>query len=187
MRILDVVNEMLGTMGQLPLNSLTQSHPYLAPALAALEDKNRQIQAVGQYYNTESMTGTPSAIDGRIYLSPDILEIRSETRNLTQRAGRLYDLDAGDDVFTEPVDMKIVRLIPFEDLPELPAQHIAAAAVLAFQRSYDGDRAKTEDLTRDTRESRAEARAQHIRATRANLLDANQTISRIRYLNRSVR
>lgn len=187
MRILDVVNEMLGTMGQLPLNSVTQSHPYLAPALAALDDKNRQIQAIGHYYNTETLRGLPDAVDGRILLSPDILEIRSETRNLAQRAGRLYDLDKGDDVFTEPVDMKIVRLIPFEDLPELPAQHIASAAVLAFQRSYDGDRAKTEDLTRETRESRAEMRAQHIRAMRANLLDINPFISRVRWLNKSVR
>jgi hypothetical protein len=187
MRILDVVNEMLGTMGETPLNSLLQPHPFLAAAKKALEDKNREIQARGWWYNTEAMVGRPSPEDSHIYLSSDILEVRAPSRNVVQRGDRLYDLDTADTVFTADIDLSVVRLIPFEQLPELAAQFIAAEAVKAFQKNYDGDRAKTEELRGEAREARAEARAQHIRSVRANFFDSNYTLSRLRRLVYRVR
>lgn len=182
MRILDVVNEMLGSMGETALNSLTQSHTFLAPAKKVFEDQDRDIQARGWWCNTEDLTGSPSPTDGMIYLPNDILDIRCprKHRRVVQRGNRLYDMVAGDYVFTEDIPLVIVRHVPFEQLPEALAQYIAAAAVERFQSSYDGDSTKTRALMQATADARAQANTVHTRNAKINFMDYSAALWRLR-------
>lgn len=186
MQRLDVVNAMLATMGAVPLNTLEDPHAFRGACLAVLETEDRRIQAIGWWANMENLTLTPTT-DERIPLPGDFISVRTPTRNCVQRGRYLYDLDSGTPFFTAAVDAVVIRRVPFADLPESLAQYIAAECVLKFQRKYDGDSTKTRDLERDASVARAEARTDHIRNRRTNLLDSNVSLQRLKHLTRGAR
>ena len=51
--IRDAVNEMLGAVGQAPVNTLEQSNPDVALAYATLMTVSREVQAEGWTFNKE--------------------------------------------------------------------------------------------------------------------------------------
>lgn len=198
MLILDVVNEMLGTMGEAPLNSLNDSHTYLGAAQAKLAKMNSAVQSRGWWFNTEDLTLAPSALDSSIYLPGDYISVTvprdrttgASTRNIVTRGRRLYDVTGGTYVFASPVRVYLKRLVPFEELPELAAQHIAAKAVLQFQSEYDGDTAKSREL-RDRVEGAEGTRLllerEQTRNSQANMLESNVRLQRLKSLTRNAR
>lgn len=189
MQTLDVVNLMIGTMGEKPLSSLTSSHPMLAAALAKLDRNQRRIQAKGWWFNQEDVTLSASAIDNAIYIPNDVLEIRCTTYNLTARGNRIYNLTGGTfDFSTQPsLAVQLVRLVTFEQLPESAAQYVAAASVLDFQTDYDGDTAKGRTLSAIMTAAHIEANIEHTRNRRTNLVDNNIRLQRLKYLTRNAR
>ena len=44
---LDIINDMLATIGEAPLNELDARHPHVAAGLRILDQKNREIQVNG--------------------------------------------------------------------------------------------------------------------------------------------
>jgi Tail tubular protein len=186
MQRLEVVNAMLATMGAVPLNTLEDPHAFRGACLSVLEAEDRRIQAIGWWANMENLTLNPTT-DTRIPLPGDFISVRTPKRNCVQRGRFLYDLDAGTPFFTSSVDAVVIRRVPFADLPESLAQYIAAECVLKFQRKYDGDSTKTRDLERDAGVARAEARTDHIRNRRTNLLDSNVSLQRLKSLTRGAR
>jgi hypothetical protein len=102
-----------------------------------------------------------------------------------QRGRVLYDTVNGTNLFTESVDAQIIRRIPFEDLPELVAEYIAADAVLEFQSDFDGDSNKRQLLAQTLKEAKLEFNAEATRQARYNVLDSNTRLqllkSRVNY------
>lgn len=196
MERLDVVNEMLGTMGESPLNSLTDPHTFLGAALQMLNKNDATIQARGWWFNTEDLTLPPSTIDSAIYLPGDTISVNVyringvATRNVVQRGDRLYNTTGGTYVFTEPVRVSLKRRVDFEEIPETAAQYIASKAVLQFQSLYDGDTAKSRELA--SRISGPDGTFQaiqreHTRESQANLLQSNTRLQRLKSITRGVR
>lgn len=184
MRILDVVNDMLGTMGEVPLNSLSDPHSFKGAALRALNKHDRAIQARGWWYNKEVFVGQPELSTGKIYLPTDTIAVRTDKRKLVQRGRTLYDTEKGTDIFTDAQTIVLIRLVPFEDLPESVAAYIAAVATHRFQIDYDGDSTKAAQLAQHIADTRSEARADDIRNSRANLIESNV---RLQYIKSKVR
>lgn len=184
---LDVVNACLATMGQAPINSLNDPHPMRAAATALLYKENRRRQAVGRWYNMEQITLTPDAVDGKLYLPGDKISFRAPTRDTAIRGRVLYDLANGTPIFTKPVSGTLIRLIPFDDLPESAAAWIAAETVLKFQMSFDGDQAKMKLLAQDAAMAKAEENIDHIRNRKTNLIDSNVNLQRLKSLTRGAR
>jgi hypothetical protein len=187
MQILSVVNLMLGTMGERPLNSLTDSHAMLAAALGKLDETNRSIQADGWWFNMETQTLTPSVIDSSIYLPNDCLSVRTPLRNLVKRGARVYNLDGGSYEFTADLDVEMIREVEFEDLPEIAATYIAKKAILAFQVDFDGDTAKARLLNEDIRLAFIGINSAHTRNRKANFLDSNIRLARLKQLTQGAR
>ena len=173
---LTVVNDCLASMGETPLNAITDPHTYRGAALSKLDAANTEIQSRTWWFNRETMTIAPSPIDGRIYLPGDVIEVITAVTAYVQRGNILYDAANGTDVFTSSVTMTIVRLLPFEQVPAVVAAYIAAKAVLVFQTEYDGDVAKARDLAKLMSEAQAYANAANIRNTAANLIDSNDRL-----------
>jgi len=194
MQTLTVVNEMLGTMGETPLNTLEDPHTYRGACLSTLDRVNREVQAKGWVFNREFLTLQPGALNGHIYLPGDFIAVRVQrkrsgaaTRTIVQRGRRLYDTGSygseGTYVFTESVDVELVRLVPFEDLPESPAAHIAAVSVVEFQSKYDGDVAKTRELVArisGPMGTLAALQSEETRATQVNMIESNPRLMRLR-------
>lgn len=187
MLTLTVINNMLGTMGEAPLNAVDDPHPYRAACVSILNTVNREFQARGWWFNREALTLQPATSDGSIYLPGDAINVRTEDRNYVQRYRRLYNLDGGTYAFTEAQEVTVVRLVPFEHTPELYAAYCAAEATLRFQKRYDGDSEKTRRLNEEQRDARIAAQAEETRQSRANLIESNARLSYIKSRIRDVR
>lgn len=180
MQVLTVVNRMLASMGEVPLNSLTDSHAYLGAAQDTLARVNSEQQAEGAWFNVETITLNPSSVDKSIYLPGDILEIRTGSNQYVQRGTRLYNLTGGTYVFNSPITLEVVRLVDFEALPEVAAAFYSALAVAEFQTNYDGDTAKARDLNNAVERARIAYNRTNTRNERANLLNNNPRLARIK-------
>lgn len=187
MQILDVINDCLGTMGETPLNAEDDAHPYRPAAVSILDRVNREFQARGWWFNRETLTLAPSAVDSAIYLPGDTINVRTADRTIVQRYRRLYDTANGTYVFTSSKEVTLIRLVPFKETPELFAAYAAAEAVLRFQKRYDGDSQKTRELDREQLNARIAANAEETRHVQANLLDSNERLAYIKSRVQAVR
>jgi hypothetical protein len=190
MLILTVINDMLGTMGEAPLNAIDDDHPYRAACVSILQRVNREFQAAGWWFNRETLTLQPGGLDSYIYLPGDTINVRTANAAYVQRYNRLYNTDAegaNPYVFDEEQVVEVLRLVPFEHTPELFAAHVAAEATLRFQKRYDGDSQKTRDLQREAMAARIAARAEETSQVKANLIESNTRLSYIKSLVRDSR
>jgi len=196
---LDVVNECLATLGEAPLNTLTEPHELKSSAQKVLSRANRRIQSRGWWCNTEAATFSPAPITGFIQLPADCLKWQSNVRTsdllvrqqpkpwLVERGGRLYDTRTRTYIITEDVTGELVREVPFEQLPAVLNDYIAAEAVLRFQSSYDADNSKRQELTQALGLCRMEANAEQTRQSAINMINNNTRLSRIKAVTRRLR
>lgn len=187
MLTLTVINNCLGSMGEVPLNAIDDAHPYRAAAVSILNSVNREFQARGWWFNRESIRLQPSALDSSIYVPGDTINVRTSNRNYVQRYRRLYNLEGGTYVFTEAQDVTLIRLVAFEETPELYAAYAAAETVWRFQKRYDGDSEKARSLMVELKDARIAAQAEETRMAQANLIEANPRLAYIKSKVRSLR
>ena len=172
---LDVINEMLATMGEAPLNQMDEDHPYVAAGRRYLANTNQRVQATGWWFNTEYLQLTPDPESHFVYVPTDVISAEG-TRGLcryryTQRGRRLYDVTNGTFEITEDVvNTTIIREVPFEDLPANAQDLVSAMAVLRFQKNYDADQQKTAQLTQDAADAMINLKSEHTRQMKANLM-----------------
>ena len=186
---LEVVNGCLASMGEAPLSSLVEPHAMKGAAVAELNRANKTVQSKGRWFNTEVVSLNPDSVNGWITLAGDAIKFESGSKTspakpwLVQRGNRLYNLNTRSYVVGEGVEGRIVRLVPFEELPPVAADFIGTTAVLKFQSNFDGDNNKRQELKEDNNRARIEFMAEDIRQRRVNLLDSNNTLTRIRRNN----
>ena len=122
---LSAVNSILGAIGQAPLTTLNFDNPEVSFIFNLLRDANVDTQSEGWHFNKEEhVKYTPDA-NGKIAIGNDILSMDvhdNQTRrnyNLVRRNGFLYDKIKHTDDFSTiaTIDLDVVRLYNFEDLP----------------------------------------------------------------------
>lgn len=175
---LDVINEMLGSMGEAPLNQLDEDHPFVAAGRRYLDTANRRMQAQGWWFNKEQLSLVPDATSSFVYVPADFMSCKEAGRmtryRYAQRGNRLYDLSNNTFNITEnPVHLDIIRLLPFDQLNDLAQHAVALRAVLKFQLTYDADRHKTDDLKQEFADSMMALNAEHTRQVKANMIYNN--------------
>ncbi len=180
---LDVVNDMLGLLGENPLNTLDEDHDLVANALRVLRTANYREQAKSWWFNKELLRLTPDADSGFIYLPTDTIRVDPSNTNLNYvaRGRRLFKPFAppleSKYVFTQPVDCWLVRLLDFEDLPISAQMFVSASAQYSFQLTVDGDSNKTQELKIAYQQALVTINSEHIRNSDVNLLRRPSTIS----------
>ena len=137
---LSAVNSILGAIGQSPLTALTLNadgvfdNPEVAIIYNLLRDANVDTQAEGWHFNTEKHVKFSINTDGKIAIGNDILSMdlhdnqARRTHNFVRRNGYLYDKQDHTDVFTADLDLDVVRLYQFEDLPIVFRRYITYRA-----------------------------------------------------------
>ncbi len=189
---LQVVNQCLATMGEAPLNSMSEAHGFRGAAVRCLNEANNRTQARGWWYNTEEKELVPSPDDGSVYLPGDVVRVNfgyvSVSRTdggrwqgrYVQRGRRLYDVTDGTYVIKENLRAQIIRKIPYEDVPDCVAELIAAEAVLKFQSDYDGDNNRRAELVSAHKDAMTYANSENIRQQKVNLYSLNPRLNRIK-------
>ena len=143
---LSAVNSILGAIGQAPVTSLVFDNPEISLIYNLLRDANVDVQGEGWHFNTEKhVTYYKDAISSKIAIGNDILKMdvsRGWTHRLydvVRRNGFLYDkydhTDDWSDLSDDGIDLDIIRLVSFDDLPEVFKRYITyrAARVAATQ------------------------------------------------------
>ena len=178
---LDVVNDMLGLLGERRVNDLMEPHPMIPDALAKIDAASAGVQGDLWWFNVEYPTLSPQAVTGHLLVPNDTASCDSLTQypRLAVRGNRLYNLDDITDVFTSPIRVRLHRVLPFEDCPLLARAYIAARAKLDFQKDYDGDSMKAQILAQEIKESYARMHAEHIRNAKANILHRPSVLAKL--------
>lgn len=196
---LEVVNECLASLGEAPLNTLTEPHVFKSAAVQRLSEASKRIQARGWWYNLEAQTIEPDPLYGKLQLAGDALQWQSGVRSrdtlvrsqakpwVVQRGRFLYDTRNQTYVFTESVTGEIAREVPFEDLPQQIADYIRAETVLQFQSGFDADTQRRVELTATWQTARVEAKAENTRQLAVNLINNNTRLQRIKSVTRRLR
>lgn len=175
---LSVVNACLGMLGERGVAALNDPHPMIPDALAKLDNANSMVQADYWWFNVEYPILTPQVGTGYLLVPNDTADADSLTQypGLAVRGGRLYNTTDVTDVFADPVQVRLHRIIAFDDLPVIARAHIASRAKMDFQKDYDGDQAKLKVLAEETQTTLLRLRAEHIRNARVNMLYKPSTL-----------
>lgn len=171
---LDVVNDCLATLSEAPLNTLQVDHPLVSGALKYLRESNARVQASGWWFNREQVRLQPDGFTGHIALPADFLSVDPSVRGqrYTEKGRRLYDLDRQSVTFDSPVDVAIIRLVPFKDLPYSAQDLVRAATLVRFVQSYDADQARIEQVGTDYAMAYQTCNIEHSRFVQANMLSS---------------
>lgn len=137
------VNQMLRSIGETPVDTLSDSIPEDAgAALDFLRSVSRGTQLEGWDFNTDTEFPIDPDVDGYVPLPVNTLKVKSAASRpdikVVQRGQRLYDRINQTLKFTEAVLVDIVIMLPFEELPEAARQYIFLRAGQMFQQGQVG-------------------------------------------------
>jgi len=132
---LSAVNSILGAIGQSPVTVVAgNTNPEISFIYNLLRDANVDVQNEGWHFNTEKHVNyTPDAVTGKITVGSDILKMdvsngwSHRVYDVVKRNGYLYDkFDHTDDwsTATSGIDLDVVRLFNFEDLPSVFQRYV---------------------------------------------------------------
>ena len=128
---LSAVNAILGAIGQSPITSLVFDNPEVSFIYNLLRDSNVDVQAEGWHFNTEKHVAySPDAVTKKIAIGNDILKMDMHDNwaernfDVVKRNGYLYDKHDHTDEWDSAVDLDVVRLFSFEDLPAVFKRYI---------------------------------------------------------------
>ena len=137
---LEAVNTMLVTIGEQPVSSLDNLAGLQDASIARqiLSNISRAVQSKGWVFNLDlQVTYTPDS-NGEINLGSNVIRIdttskvRSATKDIVERGGKLYDREKNTSVFTDTVKVDRVIVLNFDDLPEAARRYIATRAARVF-------------------------------------------------------
>ena len=138
---LSAVNSILGSIGQSPITTFKDSNgviinnnPEITFIYNILSETTKDILNEGWHFNTENHIKLTPDPNGYItipvnYLRYDLNDGQADRHmDLVKRNNRLYDLVNHTDVFDHDVELDVVYLYAFEDIPSVYQRYIIARA-----------------------------------------------------------
>lgn len=161
---LDAVNLILSSIGIAAISSLSsESDASTIAAEYQLDASDREVQTVGWWFNsyarTYQLAGTEILLPSTILYVDGLLGAR-----YTVRGGKLFDLIEGSFDFTSAVELKVVEMIPFDELPEVARGFIIAKASRRFADRQLGDPTLSRFSRDDEQQAFMALRKAHLRA-----------------------
>lgn len=139
---LAAVNDILASIGEPPVNTLEgDANADVANARRILNKINRQIQSKGWTFNIEQgVTLDSDVYSNLIPFTDDYLSVMSPSGATTyvDRGGYLYDRVNRTDQFPNGVQVNIIRLKPFDEMPECFRYWIVTKASRQFNSRFFG-------------------------------------------------
>lgn len=178
---LEAVNEMLRSVGESPVASISDSAPLPADAdiaLRALRWTNREVQTRPWHWNTERRYPLPINPDGFIVVPNNTLAADPDGDfadvDAVVRGSRLYDRENHTYVFEKGITATVTLLLPFEQLPEAARTYIALRAARKFQQGAVGSQILSGYTEADEVEARLHAEYAESDGADWNILTGSQ-------------
>lgn len=153
---LEAVNEILGAMGEAPLDTLSEVYNVDGQnALRMLEAVTRQVQMLGWTFNTlEDYTLTVDRYRKVIPWDNIILRtISTDKSYIRQRNGLVFDVTNNTSTFDNNLTVTAVILTPFEEMPDVFRHYVTTKTAQLFVSRYLGDPAIMQELQVETQEA----------------------------------
>ena len=136
---LSAVNSILGAIGQSPVTQVSgNTNPEISFIYNLLRDANVDVQNEGWHFNTEKHVNFKPDSSNKISIPTDVLKMdvsngwSHRVYDVVKRNGYLYDkFDHTDDwsnAATSGIDLDVVKLFSFEDLPSVFQRYIILMA-----------------------------------------------------------
>ena len=165
---LSAVNAILGAIGQSPITSLVFDNPEISFIYNLLRDANVDVQNEGWHFNTERhVKYTQDSVTNKIEIGNDILKMdvskgwSHRQYDVVKRNGYLYDkydhTDDWSDLTSDGIDLDIVRLFSYEDLPSVFKRYIIYKAATRAATQLVGNPQLTQLLAQQEMLARATA------------------------------
>jgi hypothetical protein len=172
MLVIDAINDMIGYIGESPIDAADPdytSHPLYESALRILNTTNEAVQSRGWWFNMVTRVLTP--VTNAIALTSDVLTVTvvDDPRDFTIRASALFDMTNNTAVISTPLTAVVASLIAFPSLPITAAEYIKMLAAERFVKAYDGDAAKIASVKDDAAKAYIAFNTDNIRNSRVNL------------------
>ena len=131
---LSAVNSILGSIGQSPITTLNFDNPEISFIHNILTEVTKDVLNEGWHFNTEDHVKISPDSNGQIpvpqnYLRYDLTDGQFDKHmDLVKRNGVLYDLVDHTDVFDHDMELDIVYLYNFVDIPSVFQRYIISRA-----------------------------------------------------------
>ena len=153
---LDAINEIIGAVGESPIDSLENLTDVDAlNAQRLLSVINRQQQARGWSFNiVESYNLNPDMKTKKILWDSSFLYLKgSNGEKYAKQGDLLKDVTNNTTTFNDSISVTVILLVPFDEMPEALRRFITAKAALAFATRYFGDETILSMLGNDVKEA----------------------------------
>ena len=131
---LSAINSILGSIGQSPITAIDTANPEISFIQNILNEVTKDVLNEGWHFNTEEHVKVSPNSSGKItipqnYLRYDYSEGQFDKHiDLVKRNGVLYDLVDHTDVFDHDMELDIVYLYNFTDVPSAFQRYIISRA-----------------------------------------------------------
>jgi len=133
---LEAINTMLSAIGEAPVTQLNSGLVEADIAETILESVNREVQGHGFHFNRELNVVFNPDVNNNIVLPANILraDTTQNTSNpdLIQRGLKMYNRVTSTYNITQAVNLDLVVLLNFEDIPEVAKRYITIRAARIF-------------------------------------------------------
>lgn len=178
---LAAINDILAAIGEPPVSTLEgDSNADVANARRILNKINRQIQSKGWTFNIEEgVELLPDVYSKMIPFSADYLSVMSDsgTSQYVNRGGYLYDRENRTDIFESSVSVRLIRLKPYEEMPECFRHWIVTKAARQFNSRFFGAPEVDGTLQEEEAEASRDCFEYELDYGQYNMLDGDSFVS----------
>lgn len=133
---LAAVNIVISNIGMAPVATIDNDNPMVSMASNIIDEVSVSLQTEGWVFNKEAAYPfTPDPSTGEIYIPDNVLQLDSpynQELDVIIRSGKLYDKREHTYEFTDKLDLDVVWLFEFDDIPEPFKGYIAMRAANIF-------------------------------------------------------
>jgi len=182
---LDAINSMLFGVGEAPVNTMNSGLQEAEIAAITLDTISREVQSAGWAFNTDIRYTLSLNSDNHINVPSNCIHIdttsltRSYDSDIVMRNQKLYDRTKNTYEFTGSVEVDMIVLLEFEELPEVARRYITLRAGRKFQENILGSGEMTQLQFKDEQQALFNLREADAQNSDFNIFDNYDIFSAI--------
>ncbi len=186
---LDAVNSMLIGIGEAPVNTMNSGLQEAEIAALTLDTVSREVQTAGWAFNTDLRYTLSRNSANHISVPSNCLYVdtvaltRDYDTDIVMRNQKLYDRTKNTYEFSADVEVDMIVLLEFEELPEVARRYITLRAGRKFQENILGSGEMTQLQFKDEQAALVALRESQSQSADFNIFDNYDTF---RALDRSI-
>lgn len=169
---LEILNHMLGVVGESPVSSSSSNHPSALSAMVTLNRILKEFQNKGWWFNRDYSVVLSPNVSGEVIVPAGTLKLDSIDLNstLVRRGTRMYDPVNHTYNIGYTVTVDLVVQLTVDELPEAAATYMKHKCAYDFYVADDGDSEKANRLLLEVNNAWAALQQEELRNTDVNAL-----------------